>query len=130
MDLIQTVQRTLTLTNLRIGSRYLDYLRAKLEAAGDLSSDADLLLHVIDASSPLLHEQQVEVERVLEEIGAEYKGKLTVAKVDIDNNPMSPTNYAVRGIPTLILFKNGAVAAQKVGALSKSQLTAFLDSHL
>ena len=66
----------------------------------------------------------------LEELAGELKGKLTVAKVDIDSNPMSPTNYAVRGIPTLILFKDGEIAAQKVGALSKSQLTAFIDSHL
>jgi thioredoxin 1 len=66
----------------------------------------------------------------LEELAGEFAGKLTVAKVNIDENPLTPNNYAVRGIPTLILFKNGTVEAQKVGALSKSQLAAFLDQHL
>jgi thioredoxin 1 len=58
----------------------------------------------------------------LEEIGAEYKGRLTIAKVNIDENPVTPNNYSVRGIPTLILFKDGKPAATKVGALPKSQL--------
>jgi thioredoxin 1 len=66
----------------------------------------------------------------LEELAGEYRNVLTVAKVDIDSNPMSPTNYAVRGIPTLILFRNGAVAATKVGAASKTQLREWIDSHL
>ena len=66
----------------------------------------------------------------LEELAGEFAGKLTVAKVNIDDNPTSPNTYGVRGIPTLILFKDGTVEAQKVGALSKSQLTAFLDSNL
>jgi thioredoxin 1 len=66
----------------------------------------------------------------LEELAGEFAGKLTVAKVNIDENPLTPNNYAVRGIPTLILFKNGTVEAQKVGAVSKSQLSAFLDSNL
>ena len=58
----------------------------------------------------------------LEEIGAEFKGRVTVAKVNIDENPMTPNAYAVRGIPTMILFKDGKPAATKVGALPKSQL--------
>jgi thioredoxin 1 len=66
----------------------------------------------------------------LEEIAGELSGKLTVAKVDIDNNPMSPTNYAVRGIPTLILFKDGKPAATQVGALPKSQLKAWIAGNL
>ena len=66
----------------------------------------------------------------LEESAEHYADRLDVAKVDVDANPALAARYHVRGIPTLILFKNGAVAAQKVGALSKSQLTAFLDSHL
>jgi thioredoxin 1 len=66
----------------------------------------------------------------LEELAAEFGDKLTVAKVNIDDNPVTPNNYAVRGIPTLILFKNGTVEAQKVGAVSKSQLSAFLESNL
>ena len=67
---------------------------------------------------------------VLDEVAKTYQGKLTVAKLDIDANPGTPAKYGIRGIPTLILFKGGEIAAQKVGALSKSQLTAFIDSNL
>jgi len=66
----------------------------------------------------------------LEEIAGELAGKVTVAKVDIDNNPMSPNNYAVRGIPTLILFKDGKPAATQVGALPKSRLKEWISSNL
>lgn len=67
---------------------------------------------------------------VLEEVAAEYAGKMRVCKLDIDANEDTPPKYGIRGIPTLMLFKNGAVEATKVGALSKSQLTAFLDSNI
>jgi len=67
---------------------------------------------------------------ILDEIAGEYQDRLRIAKLNIDENPHTPPKFGIRGIPTLILFKNGTVAAQKVGALSKSQLTAFLDSHL
>jgi len=67
---------------------------------------------------------------VLEEVAKEYSGKLKVAKVDVDSNTEVPKKFNIRGIPTLMLFKNGAVEATKVGALSKSQLTAFLDSNI
>ena len=67
---------------------------------------------------------------VLEEIAAEFDGKIRVCKLDIDSNEDTPPKYGIRGIPTLMLFKNGAVEATKVGALSKSQLTAFLDSNI
>jgi thioredoxin 1 len=67
---------------------------------------------------------------VLEEIADEYDGKMKVCKLDIDANEDTPPKYGIRGIPTLMLFKNGAVEATKVGALSKSQLTAFLDSNI
>lgn len=67
---------------------------------------------------------------VLEEIAAEYSGKIKVAKLNIDDNPATPPKYGIRGIPTLMLFKNGSVEATKVGAVSKSQLTAFLDGNL
>ena len=66
----------------------------------------------------------------LEELAGEFQGRLTVAKVDIDSNPMSPTNYAVRGIPTLILFKNGKPASTQVGALSKGRLKDWISSQL
>jgi len=67
---------------------------------------------------------------VLEEVAKEYSGKLKVAKVNVDDNQDVPKKYNIRGIPTLMLFKNGNMEAQKVGALSKSQLTAFLDSNI
>ena len=67
---------------------------------------------------------------VLEEIATEYDGKMKVCKLDIDSNEETPPKYGIRGIPTLMLFKNGQVEATKVGALSKSQLTAFLDSNI
>ena len=67
---------------------------------------------------------------VLEEVASEYSDKLTVAKLNIDDNPDTPPKYGIRGIPTLMLFKGGNVEATKVGAVSKSQLTAFLDGNL
>jgi thioredoxin 1 len=67
---------------------------------------------------------------VLEEIAREYDGRVKVAKLNIDENPATPPKYGIRGIPTLMLFKNGTVEATKVGAVSKSQLSAFLDGHL
>jgi thioredoxin 1 len=67
---------------------------------------------------------------ILEEIAREYSGKVKITKINIDENPSSPRKYGVRGIPTLILFKGGEVEATKVGAMSKSQMAAFLDSNL
>ncbi len=67
---------------------------------------------------------------VLEEIASEYQGKMKICKLDIDANENTPPKYGIRGIPTLMLFKGGSVEATKVGALSKSQLTAFLDSNI
>lgn len=67
---------------------------------------------------------------VLDEIAAEYEGQLKVAKLNIDENPDIPPRYGIRGIPTLMLFRRGEVEATKVGAVSKSQLTAFIDSNL
>ena len=67
---------------------------------------------------------------ILEEIVGEYTGKLKVAKLNIDENSATPPKYGIRGIPTLMIFKDGDVEATKVGALSKSQLTAFIDSNL
>jgi thioredoxin 1 len=67
---------------------------------------------------------------ILEEVVDDYSGKLKIAKLNIDENPNTPPKFGIRGIPTLILFKDGDVEATKVGALSKSQLTAFIDSNL
>jgi thioredoxin 1 len=67
---------------------------------------------------------------ILEEVVGEYAGKLKIAKLNIDENSATPPKYGIRGIPTLMIFKDGDVEATKVGALSKSQLTAFIDSSL
>jgi len=67
---------------------------------------------------------------LLEEVVDEYDGKLKIAKLNIDENPNTPPKFGIRGIPTLMIFKDGDVEATKVGALSKSQLTAFIDSNL
>ncbi len=66
---------------------------------------------------------------ILEEIVGDYADKVKIAKLNIDENPNTPPKFGIRGIPTLMLFKNGEVEATKVGALSKSQLTAFIDSN-
>ena len=67
---------------------------------------------------------------ILNEVAQEYSGRLTVAKINMDENQVVPQKYGIRGIPTLMLFKNGNIEATKVGALSKSQLTAFVDSNI
>jgi thioredoxin 1 len=70
------------------------------------------------------------ISPVLDEVAKEYTGKLKVCKLNIDENQATPPKYGIRGIPTLMIFKNGNVEATKVGALSKSQLTAFVDSNI
>jgi thioredoxin 1 len=67
---------------------------------------------------------------ILADVAVEYAGKVTIAKVNIDQNPNTPPKFNIRGIPTLLLFKNGQVAATKVGALSKTQLKEFLDANI
>ncbi len=92
---------------------------------------------VLKSDSPVMVDYWAEwcgpckmIAPLLDEIAEEYNGKLTIAKLNIDENQETPTKYAVRGIPTLMIFKNGEVAATKVGAISKSQLSAFIDSAI
>ena len=70
------------------------------------------------------------VEPILAQLEADTRGRIEFAKLNIDENPVTPPKYSVRGIPTLMLFKNGSLEAQKVGALSKTQLAAFIDSNI
>ncbi|SEH94943.1 thioredoxin [Bathymodiolus azoricus thioautotrophic gill symbiont] len=67
---------------------------------------------------------------MLDEIASEYDGKATIAKINIDENEQSPQKYGVRGIPTMLVFKDGEVVATKMGALSKAELSAFIDSNI
>ena len=107
---------------------------------------SDKIVHVTDGSfeedvlkaeNPVLVDYWAEwcgpckaIAPILGEIAEEYAGRLKIAKLNIDENPSTPPKYGIRGIPTLMLFKEGNVEATKVGALSKSQLSAFLDSNI
>jgi thioredoxin 1 len=99
----------------------------------DASFDAD----VLRAQGPVLVDFWAEwcgpckmIAPHLEELASEMKGKVTVAKINIDENPQTPMKYGVKGIPTLILFKSGQVAATKIGALAKSKLLEWVESVL
>ena len=100
-------------------------------------SDDSFETEVLQSDQPVLVDYWAEwcgpckmIAPVLDEIAGEYAGKVKVAKLNIDDNPNTPPRYGIRGIPTLMLFKDGEVEATKVGAVSKSQLTAFIDSNL
>jgi thioredoxin 1 len=100
-------------------------------------TDASFKSDVLESPLPVLVDYWAEwcgpckmIAPILDDIARDYHGRLKVVKLNIDENPKTPGEYGIRGIPTLILFKGGSVEATKVGALSKSQLTAFIDSNL
>ena len=100
-------------------------------------SDASFDQDVLKATTPVLVDYWAEwcgpckmIAPILEDVAKQYAGKLTVAKLDIDANPGTTAKFGIRGIPTLMLFKNGNVEATKVGALSKTQLNTFIDSNI
>jgi thioredoxin 1 len=118
----------------------------EFKSTGRSTQVSDRIIHVTDASfeqdvlkaaHPVLVDYWAEwcgpckmIAPILDDVAAEYEGRICIAKLNIDQNPDTPPRYGIRGIPTLMLFKQGEVEATKVGAVSKSQLTAFIDSNL
>jgi len=108
-------------------------MSAHISAVSDTSFEAD----VLKSEVPVLVDFWAEwcgpckmIMPILDDLAPNYVGKVKITKLNVDENTGTPAKYGIRGIPTLILFKNGQVQATKVGAVTKSQLTAFLDSHI
>jgi thioredoxin 1 len=100
-------------------------------------SDESFDLDVLQAATPVLVDYWAEwcgpckmIAPILDEVANTYDGRVTVAKMNVDENRNVPAKFGIRGIPTLMIFKSGQLAATKVGALSKAQLTAFIDANL
>jgi thioredoxin 1 len=101
------------------------------------ATDASFEAEVLKSATPVLVDYWAEwcgpckmIAPILDEVATTYDGKLKIAKMNVDENRVIPAKFGIRGIPTLMLFKNGELAATKVGALSKSQLIAFIDSNI
>jgi thioredoxin 1 len=101
------------------------------------TTDASFSTDVLDAEQPVLVDYWAEwcgpckmIAPILDEVAKQYEGQLQIAKMNVDENREVPAKFGIRGIPTLMIFKGGQLAATKVGALSKAQLTAFIDGNL
>jgi thioredoxin 1 len=100
-------------------------------------TDGDFETEVLKSPLPVLVDYWADwcapcraIAPMLDELSADYAGRLKIAKIDIDKNPQTPAKFGIRNIPTLMLFKDGNLVATQVGLLSKSQLTSFIDSHI
>jgi thioredoxin 1 len=100
-------------------------------------TDASFGADVLKADKPVLVDYWAEwcgpckmIAPILDDVSKAYEGRLQITKMNVDHNTETPAKFGIRGIPTLMIFKGGELAATKVGALSKAQLTAFIDGHL
>lgn len=129
--------------DLATSRQFVIYRQAAIHRSPALSdkivyvTDASFEQEILQSSGTVLVDYWAEwcgpckmIAPILDEIANEYAGRLKVAKLNIDENPVTPPKFGIRGIPTLMIFKGGNVEATKVGAVSKSQLTAFIDSNL